>query len=109
PRFLPVEWGLHVQAAITLRDSEPEPDLTVVRGPEETYFTRHPGPRDIGLLIEVADSTLLNDRREKGPLHARFRIPVYWIVNINDRCIEVYSEPIGGKTARYRQRRDYPS
>jgi Uma2 family endonuclease len=109
PRFLPGGWMLRVQSAITLRDSEPEPDLAAVRGPEEAYFSRHPGPRDIGLLVEVADSTLLNDRREKVPLYARFRIPVYWIVNINDRRIEVYTEPVGGKTARYRHRRDCPS
>jgi Uma2 family endonuclease len=108
-RLLPDEWLLRVQSAITLGDSEPEPDLTVVRGPEETYFTRHPRPRDIGVLIEVADSTLLTDRRKKGSLYARFRIPIYWIVNINDECIEVYTQPIGGKSSRYRLRADYPS
>src|SRR5690242_8549294 len=56
--LLPEGWLLRVQSAITLTRSEPEPDLAIVRGPEEIYFKRHPMPRDIALLIEVADTTL---------------------------------------------------
>src|SRR5262249_43084979 len=63
--ILSEEWLLRVQSAITLTGSEPEPDLAIVKGPEEVYFRRHPRPRDIGLLIEVADSSLLHDRHWK--------------------------------------------
>jgi Uma2 family endonuclease len=106
-RILPDEWLLRVQSAITLRTSEPEPDFAFVRGPEETYFKRHPGPQDIALLIEVADSSLLDDRRQKGPIYARARIPRVWIVDINDACIEVYTRPTAGKFPRYRLKEEY--
>jgi Uma2 family endonuclease len=106
-RVLSDEWLIRVQCAITTRDSEPEPDLALVAGPEDIYFSRHPVPRDIVLLIEVADTTLEADRVEKGRLYARARIPVYWIVNLKERQIEVYTEPRGGKSPAYRQRKDY--
>jgi hypothetical protein len=106
-RLLPDEWLLRVQSAITLPNSEPEPDLVIVAGPEETYFRRHPLPRDIALIIEVADSTLLSDRRYKQQLYARVRIPIYWIVNLVQPQVEVYSQPRGGKHPTYRHRRDY--
>src|SRR5262249_16346423 len=59
---LPAGWQVRVQSAITTADSEPEPDLAVVRGDTRTYLARHPGPADIGLLIEVAN-TLARDRQ----------------------------------------------
>src|SRR5262249_34402061 len=62
-RLLPSGWDLRVQSAITLSDSEPEPDLVVVRGDETHYKHRHPGPADIGLIVEVADSSLDRDRQ----------------------------------------------
>ena len=106
-RVLPDEWLLRVQSAVTLRKSEPEPDFAIVGGPEEVYFRRHPLPRDVGLIIEVADSTLLDDRRYKSQLYAQARIPEYWILNLVDAKVEVYTEPRGGKSPAYRQRRDY--
>jgi hypothetical protein len=104
---LPDEWLLRVQSAITLPRSEPEPDLAIVRGPEKTYFRRHPGPRDIALLIEVADSTLLYDRRSKGPIYAGARIPQYWILNLVETVLEVYTLPRAGRAAGYREQRTY--
>lgn len=106
-RVLPDDWLLRIQSAVTLRDSEPEPDFGVVRGPEEEYFSRHPNPRDIGLLIEVADSTLMQDRRYKGQLYAQNRIPAYWIINLVNRIVEVHTSPRGGKSPSYRERHDY--
>jgi Uma2 family endonuclease len=105
--LLPDGWRLREQKPIKLSDSEPEPDLVVVRGPLQRYERRHPGPRDIALLIEVADTSLEGDRQEKGRMYARARIPVYWIINLNDRQVEVYTEPKGGKEPAYRQRTDY--
>jgi Uma2 family endonuclease len=100
--LLPSEWLLRVQSAITLPQSEPEPDLAIARGPEEIYLRRHPGPRDIRLLIEVAGSSLLDDCRHKGEIYAAARIPHYWIVNLVDRVVEVYTRPRAGKAAGYR-------
>jgi Uma2 family endonuclease len=106
-RCLSQDWLIRVQCAVTTRESEPEPDLAIVKNLEDVYFTRHPGSRDIALLIEVADSTLEDDRHDKGQIYARSRISIYWIVNINDRLIEVYTEPKGGKEPGYRRRIDY--
>jgi Uma2 family endonuclease len=72
-------------------DSEPEPDLAVVRGhdPREN-LTSH--PTAAVLVIEVADSSLLRDR-EKAALYARVGIQDYWIVNLKERCLEVSHDP----------------
>jgi Uma2 family endonuclease len=53
--------------------------------------------------MEVADSTLLYDRRWKLQLYAEAHIPEYWIINVVDNCVEVYTEPKGGKAAGYRR------
>jgi Uma2 family endonuclease len=94
-RNLPTGWDIRIQSAITLDDSEPEPDLTVVRGDETRYMARHPVPDDIGLIIEVADSSLSHDRSDKLRLFALARIAVYWIINLVDRQIEVHTNPSG--------------
>jgi Uma2 family endonuclease len=107
-RVLPAGWDLRVQSAVTLLDSEPEPDFAVVRGDESVYLTRHPAPADIGLLIEVSDSTLPGDRDDKGRIYARAGISEYWIVNLNERQIEVYTLPSGPVAdPKYAQRVDY--
>lgn len=107
-RALPAGWSLRIQCAVTLTTSEPEPDVAVVRGNARTYATRHPAAADIGLVIEVADSTLPGDRDDKGRIYARAGIPFYWIVNIVDRQVELYTAP-SGPTAdpKYGQRTDY--
>jgi hypothetical protein len=93
--LLPPAWMLRIQEAITLTDSEPEPDLALVRGTARTYLTRHPRPADVGLLIEVSDSTLDGDRVDKCRIYARANIPCYWIVNLINRQVEVYTNPSG--------------
>ena len=81
----------------------PEPDISVVRGPKDRYRKTRPGPKDIVLLVEVSESTYSIDRVVKWHGYAAARIPVYWIVNLSSRIVEVYSNPSGrGKTARYR-------
>jgi Uma2 family endonuclease len=107
-RALPPGWDLRVQSAVTLSDSEPEPDLAIVRGDESLYLARHPGPPDVGLVAEVADSTLPADRIDKCRIYARAGIVCYWIINVNDRQIEVYSNPSGPTAApAFAQRMDY--
>lgn len=106
--LLPAGWMLRIQAAITLSDSEPEPDGAIVRGNARSYLARHPGPADVGLVAEVADSTLSADRIDKCRIYARAGIACYWIVNLNDRQIEVYTAPSGPTPSPgYGQRVDY--
>ena len=101
--------GCHVrqQLPITLTDDgEPEPDIAVVKGAVEDYRNRHPGPAECLAVIEVADSSLNYDRIVKGPLYAAAGIPQYWIVNIPERQIEVYTSPrLAGR--EYAERKDY--
>jgi Uma2 family endonuclease len=105
---LPAGWDVQIQSAITTDDSEPEPDLTVVRGTPRDYMDHHPGAREIGTLIEVSDSSLDHDRTMKGASYARASIAVYWIINLCDRRVEVYTDPTGlGRQPMYRSRHDY--
>ena len=108
-RMMSDDWDVRSQCAITLpAGSEPEPDVAVVRG-KTNYRDHHPGPAEIGLLVEVSDSSLLIDRHDKGRIYARERIPVYWVVNVIDKVIEVYTQPAGsGDAAAYTKRDDYP-
>jgi Uma2 family endonuclease len=91
---LPPDWRLRIQCAISMEESEPEPDVAVVYGDPRDRAGRHPLPGDVALLVEAADS-LEYDRTFKGPLYAHGRIPVYWIVNLVDSQVEVYTEPSG--------------
>jgi Uma2 family endonuclease len=72
-------------------NSEPEPDVAVVRGHRRDYYQAH--PTTAVLLVEVSDSTLDYDRRRKAPAYARADVPEYWIVNLVHRQIEVYHDP----------------
>ena len=76
--------------------SEPEPDLAVV--PRGSYSTEHPA--DAFLIIEVAESSLALDRGKKLRLYASCNVPEYWVVNLTERCIEVYTGPSPGAYAR---------
>jgi Uma2 family endonuclease len=93
--LLPSGWCLNVQQPITTSDSEPEPDITVFRGTRRDYADRHPGPSDIGFVVEVADSTLKNDQGLKLEIYAYGPIKEYWVVNLVQRQVEVYSGPQG--------------
>jgi Uma2 family endonuclease len=75
----------------------------VVRGKAGDYRRKHPTGEDVGLVIEVADATVGRDRK-KAAIYARADIPYYWIVNLDDRQVEVLSQPTG--TGR---KRDYKS
>jgi len=93
--LLPAGWFCRGQSAIRMDHSQPEPDIVIVRGSEFDYLTHHPGPADIALIVEVADSTLVRDRDIKGPSYAGAGFPVYWIVNLPGRLVEIYSDPSG--------------
>ena len=66
-----------------------------MRGPRTRYRDRHPEPTEIGLLIEFSDSSLRVDRVGKGRIYARAGIPVYWVVNVPEKLVEVYTQPTG--------------
>jgi len=106
--FVPPGWYVDSQEPITTRDSEPEPDVMVVRGSSRDFTERHPGPTDVTLVVEVADTSLQRDRTIKKRLYAAAGIEVYWILNLIDGQLEVYSHP--EETAGepdYQRRRDY--
>jgi Uma2 family endonuclease len=104
-QILPYGWFINIQEPITLADSEPEPDVIVVRGERRDYLERHPGPAEVALIIEVADATLRRDRITKKRMFAEARIPVYWVINLPGRQFEVYTNPSGeGRQADYQER-----
>ncbi|MBI1925050.1 Uma2 family endonuclease [Candidatus Poribacteria bacterium] len=107
-RILPAGWYVDTQEPITTEDSEPEPDVGVVRGETRQYLDRHPGPGDVALVAEVSDATLQRDRGFKKRVYASASIPVYWIVNLIEKQCEVYTAPSGPtEGADYRRRQDY--
>ncbi len=108
--LLPSGWFVDDQEPVTTLDSEPEPDIAVIRGERRQYLIsdRHPGPEETALVVEVAESSLHMDETVLLRAYARARVPVYGIVNLVDRRVQVYTDPTGPADApTYRQRRDY--
>lgn len=98
------------QDPVTSEDSEPEPDVWIARGTRRQYLeqNRHPGPRETPLVIEVADSSLEFDETNKLRANARAGFPIYWIVNLIDRRIQVYTNPTGPtEDPTYGHRQDF--
>ena len=101
-------WYVDSQEPLTTADSEPEPDIMIVQGTEMDYLDHHPGPDEVALVIEVSEATLNRDRTLKKQLYAAATVPVYWIVNLLDSQVEVYSQPfIGVAGPDYKQRQTY--
>ena len=95
--------GFHVrpQFPIALDDaSEPEPDIAVVRGQIEDYLDTH--PTFPVLIVEVADSSLAQDRHRRVRLYARAGVADYWIVNLRAGVLEIYRDPERTATGRWR-------
>jgi Uma2 family endonuclease len=84
---------LSVQDPVVLADSEPEPDFALLVPRADFYAAGKPRPVDAYLVIEVADTSLDYDREVKAALYAENGIAEYWIVNLVDRCLEVYRQP----------------
>jgi Uma2 family endonuclease len=76
-------------------DTAPEPDLVWV--PERSYASGRPTPKDVLLIIEVADSSLDYDTGEKAEIYATAGIADYWVVNIPDECVHIYRNPERGR------------
>ena len=84
--------------------NEPEPDIAIVRGTDDDYKHRAPEPADVALLVEVSESTMDRDQSEKLLASGQAGIPVYWIVNLAEGHVEVYTGPGG---AGYQTRQDF--
>ncbi len=95
---LPAGWLVRMQMPVAL-DDESEPDVALVPGAWEDYRERHPSHP--ALVVEIADSSLVFDRDDKGSLYARGGVSDYWVVNLVDRVLEVYREPMPDPAARY--------
>lgn len=78
---------------VTLDNSEPEPDIAIVRLPKTIYKEHHPYPEDIYLLIEVSRSTLKLDLQTKSKIYARNGIPEYWIIDLVNKKLIVHTQP----------------
>jgi Uma2 family endonuclease len=106
-QIVPPGWYITKEDPIVASDwSKPEPDLTIVRGEIADYTTRDVTVRDLGLVVEIAASSLAVDREVMGRLYAEGGVPAYWIVNLVDGLIEVYSDP--DPIQGYRSRLDVP-
>ncbi|NJM87504.1 MAG: Uma2 family endonuclease [Hydrococcus sp. RU_2_2] len=81
---------------ITLSNSEPEPDIAIVRLPESTYNDRHPQPEDIFWLIEVAKTSLKKDVEIKAAIYAASEIQEYWVLDLSARVAIVFRDPQNG-------------
>lgn len=78
---------------ITLSDSEPEPDIAIVRLPESTYKDHHPYAEDIYWLIEVAKTSLKKDLELKLPIYAQAQIQEYWVLDLSQKQLIVFRNP----------------
>jgi len=101
------EWVVGVQDSITLIDSEPEPDFFATHGPEDRYVGRHPGPKDVVLVVEISDTSQAQDRQTKLRLYAESKIARYCFVDVNLRQVEVHTQPRGGRSPAYRKCETY--
>ena len=78
---------------ITLSDSEPEPDIAIVRSPDRLYLNHHPNAEDIYWLIEIADTTLNKDLGIKKKVYAQAGIAEYWVIDLSSLTLKVFLNP----------------
>lgn len=89
----------HVREAhpVTLTNSEPEPDIAIVQGSIDDYWSSHPTAEDIYWVIEVAGSSLNYDKVVKAKLYAAENIPEYWLIDLNQQQVIVHTMPQNDK------------
>ena len=107
--LVPQPWAAVAEVSLLLGPrSRPEPDLMILRGPISRYKAQPPTSQDVALIIEVAESSYRYDRGHKWRKYAAAGVPVYWIVHLKKRQVEVYRDPAGlGKSAAYRSSEIY--
>jgi Uma2 family endonuclease len=103
--LLPAGWYVRTERVIRVpsHSSMPEPDVVVVGGTWREYANRYPEPTDIAMIVEVANSSLNDDPAMAG-IYGSAGVSSYWIINLVDRQVEVYSDPFPGG---YRSRLDH--
>src|SRR5438045_7962315 len=89
-------WPQGNSIGLVISNARPEPDAILLKWRDDYYAAKRPTPEDVLLIIEVSDTTLKYDRTTKTTLYAEAGIPEYWIVNLRNRVIEVYTEPSEG-------------
>ncbi|GBO55151.1 hypothetical protein APA_3201 [Pseudanabaena sp. lw0831] len=88
---------IRIQLPVILgNDSEPEPDIAVVRFDDHEYSFRHPEVSDIYLLIEVADWTISKDRKQKARIYGKNQVLEYWILDLQNRQVYIFRQPEDG-------------
>ncbi|WP_165245486.1 Uma2 family endonuclease [Paludisphaera soli] len=104
--------GFHVREEKPLSHDQrsiPEPDVAVVRGARADYRLEPPSTARAALLVEVCASTRTGDYRDKVRLYASAGVPTYWVVDVDGRKLDVYSEPQGsGRDASYARHAAFP-
>jgi len=91
---IPAGWYVRPEKPVRIPEyNEPEPDQAVVRGTIREYSDHHPGPSDVAMIVEIANSSLTEDRK-MASIYGAAGIPIYWIVNLVDRQVEVYAGPM---------------
>jgi Uma2 family endonuclease len=109
-RIVPQGWCIYSQKPVRLPTSLPEPDVMVVRGDLRHYRDRRIKVEDLGLVVEVSDTSLSLDQDFKKTIYAQAGVPIYWLVNLVDHRVEEYTNPTGpAEHADYRARHDYSS
>ncbi len=89
---------VRVQNPVRLSEyNEPQPDVAIVRWRDDFYMQKHPLPEDTFIAIEVANTSLVYDRKEKLPRYAAAGIPEVWLVNIARQTVEQYAKPVNGQ------------
>lgn len=89
-RLAPDRFDVRPERPLTLIDSEPEPDISVVQGKPEDWLAAHPSSAT--LVVEISLTSLLLDR-SKADIYAEAGVPEYWLIRADERLIDVYREP----------------
>ena len=76
--------------------NEPEPDIVLLRPRADFYASAHPGPADVLLIVEIAESSIDYDRDIKTRVYAKAGVPEYWLVDLNDDVVHVHADPSNG-------------
>jgi Uma2 family endonuclease len=94
-RALPAGWFVGGENPITVSPNKaPLPDLIVLRGEPDDYIDQRPGTADVGLVVELSFTSLKVDQGAKLTSYASAGIPAYWVVNLVDRVVQVYADPV---------------
>jgi len=95
-----------VQNPVHLNDfSEPQPDIALLKPRDDFYASRHPGPEDVLLIVEVADTSASYDRAVKIPLYAQAGIPEAWLADLPADFVGVFANPVNGRYQDVREAR----